>query len=370
MPSLSLHARSSPCGKGIRQWILPPLQGLRRYADLPHQIRRWQSILTKPPPCTNLGVDDRRHHSPSFTRTKNASLHEPQSIASLMTTQKPAILPIQQKSRPAAKVTGTQSIQRAIDILHEIASCADTEGLRLSDLCSRTGLERPTAHRIVTCLEENQMLVRPPKSRSYQLGPAIYHLGLAATQHHSLSNTCAFALDSLAAETGNTVFLTIRNGNDSVTIDRRVGTFPIQALSLNVGARRPLGIGAGSLAILAALPDAEARTIIAENAGRFGPYTDLDGEGLNALVSQARIDGYVLNVGHVTAEITALGTPIRNAHGAPIGAISVAAIQSRMTAEHIRTCVQLISEHVRQLEKIISGEETKINKIPGRADDS
>ena len=274
-----------------------------------------------------------------------------------MTTRRPA----KPKSAPAEKVVGTQSIQRAIDILHEIASCADTKGLRLSDLCTRTGLERPTAYRILTCLEENQMLVRAPQSRSYQLGPSIFHLGLAATQHHSLSNTCAFALDSLAAETGNTVFLTVRNGNDSVTIDRRVGTFPIQALSLNVGARRPLGIGAGSLAILMALPDMEARTLIAENAARFGPYTDLDGEGLNALVSQGRSDSYVLNVGHVTAEVTALGMPICNTFGAPIAAITVAAIRSRMTAGHIATCVQQMHEQIRQLEKIISGEAAKGN---------
>ena len=113
-----------------------------------------------------------------------------------------------QKSPPAEKITGTQSIQRAIDILREIASCADAEGLRLSDLCTRTGLERPTAYRILTCLEDNQMLVRAPQSRSYQLGPSIFHLGLAATQHNSLGNTCAFVLDSLAAETGSTGIVT------------------------------------------------------------------------------------------------------------------------------------------------------------------
>jgi DNA-binding IclR family transcriptional regulator len=256
---------------------------------------------------------------------------------------------------PAERVSGTQSIQRAIDILHAIASCADSEGLRLSALCARTGLERPTAYRILTCLEENQMLLRTARSRSYQLGPSIFHLGLAATQHHGLSNSCAFVLDALASETGNTVFLTVRHGNDSVTIDRRVGTFPIQALSLNIGARRPLGIGAGSLAILAALPEAEARSLIDENAARFGSYTDLDGDGVDALVSEGRRQGYVLNIGHVTAEVTAIGTPIRNAFGAPIGAVSVAAIRSRMTPAHIETCVALVRDNIQQLERILSG---------------
>ena len=39
---------------------------------------------------------------------------------------------------------------------------------------------------------------------------------------------------TIASKTGNTVFLTIRSGNDSVTIDRRIGSFPIQVLSLEV----------------------------------------------------------------------------------------------------------------------------------------
>jgi DNA-binding IclR family transcriptional regulator len=260
-----------------------------------------------------------------------------------------------QKSPPAEKVTGTQSIQRAIDVLHEIASCTDAEGLRLSDICTRTGLERPTAHRILTCLEDNQMLVRAPESRSYQLGPSIFYLGLAATPHNSLSDSCAFVLDFLAAETGNTVFLTVRSGNDSVTIDRRVGTFPIQALTLAVGARRPLGIGAGSLAILAALPEAEAKALVAENAPRFSPYTDLDREGIDALVKQGRSKGYVVNVGHVTAEVTALGMSIRNRQGTPIGAITVAAIRSRMTAEQIASCAKLMREQITKLENVIGG---------------
>lgn len=259
-----------------------------------------------------------------------------------------------QKSPPAEKVTGTQSIQRAIDVLHEVASCTDTEGLRLSDICRRTGLERPTVYRILSCLEDNQMLVRAPESRSYQLGPSIFYLGLAATPHNSLSDTCAFVLDFLAAETGNTVFLTVRSGNDSVTIDRRVGTFPIQALTLAVGARRPLGIGAGSLAILAALPEAEARALVDENAPRFKPYTDLDREGIDALVRQGRSKGHVLNVGHVTAEVTALGMPIRNRQGTPIGAITVAAIRSRMTAEQIASCAKLMREQITKLENVIS----------------
>ena len=181
------------------------------------------------------------------------------------------------------KVAGTQSIQRAIDILHEVASCIDTHGLRLGELCARTGLSRPTLYRILACLEENRMLDRGATSRSYRLGPAVFHLGLAATQHHRLGDTCAFALDGLAANTGDTVFLTIRSGNDSVTIDRRVGTFPIQALSLNVGARRPLGDRRGQPRHSGGAPRGcrSAHAWSPRTRPGSGPYTDLDTAGLS-----------------------------------------------------------------------------------------
>jgi DNA-binding IclR family transcriptional regulator len=260
-------------------------------------------------------------------------------------------------SPPAAtaeKASGTQSIQRAIDILHEIASNTATDGLRIADLCARMGLERPTVHRIVTCLQENRMLMRAPGSRSFRLGPAVFHLGLAASQDFSLNHVCAPALDVIANKTGNAVFLTIRSGNDSVTIDRRIGSFPIQVLSLEVGARRPLGIGAGSLAILATLPEAETEAIIAANLPRLRTYTDLDQPMLTSIIQQARETGYAMNEGHATAEVSAIGISLRNALGAPLAAITVAALSSRMTPEHIDLCVNLMRDQVRQLESVVS----------------
>ena len=62
-----------------------------------------------------------------------------------------------QKSPPAEKVTGTQSIQRAVDILREIASCADAEGLRPSDRDERSkapiGRIAPGEREPASCLQ-------------------------------------------------------------------------------------------------------------------------------------------------------------------------------------------------------------------------
>jgi DNA-binding IclR family transcriptional regulator len=65
----------------------------------------------------------------------------------------------------------------------------------------------------------------------------------------------------IAEATGDTVFLTQRSGLDSVCVDRQEGTFPIKTFTLEIGMRRPLGVGTGSLAILSGLSEEEVKHV-------------------------------------------------------------------------------------------------------------
>ena len=62
------------------------------------------------------------------------------------------------------------------------------------------------------------------------------------------------------------------SGCESVCLEPRPGTFPIRANYLDVGSRRPLGVGAGSLALLIALPPDERARVMATNAGRLASF--------------------------------------------------------------------------------------------------
>ena len=59
---------------------------------------------------------------------------------------------------PAAGA-GTQSIDRAVRILREIAAHGP-QGMRATEIAARLGLERPTAYRIVKGLVAQRMLVQ------------------------------------------------------------------------------------------------------------------------------------------------------------------------------------------------------------------
>ncbi len=257
------------------------------------------------------------------------------------------------RKRPAAspaRTRGTQSIQRAALVMRLIASRGHG-GLRLAEAVRYSGLEHPTVHRILRGLVAEGMATQDAASRRYFLGPLVFELGLAAAPRVNLSEICRPSMHRVAEKTADTVFLTARSGYDSVCIERREGSFPIKTFTLDVGTRRPLGAGAGGLALLMPLPDAAVDEIVAANARRFPGYNNLDVPSLLEALKRSRKLGYALNDVHNTTGATTLGLPIANLYGEPIAAISIGAISMRMTEARQKELVALLRAEVRLIEK-------------------
>jgi DNA-binding IclR family transcriptional regulator len=223
-------------------------------------------------------------------------------------------------------------------------------GMRLADAVKDSGLEHPTAHRILKGLMAEGLVMQDAGSRRYRLGPLVYELGLAAAPQFSLPDICRPSLQRIAEKTRDTVFLTVRSGNDSVCIDRREGSFPIKTFTLEVGARRPLGAGAGGMALLMRLPEQAVEEIVSANAARFGGYNNLTVPSLLKALRRSRELGYALNDIHNTTGATTLSLPIVNRYGDPFAAISIGAISSRMTGERQKELVSILRKEVRVIE--------------------
>lgn len=252
-------------------------------------------------------------------------------------------------STPEKSSAGTQSIERAAHVMRLIAS-RNAEGLRLVDISKYAKLERPTAHRILKCLIAEGMVKQDPENRRYYLGRLIFELGLAASTRFNLRDICAPSLARLAEKSGDTVFLTIRSGFDTVCIDRKEGSYPIKTLTLDVGTRRPLGVGAGGLALLMHLSDHAIHDIVSANALRLTAYNNLTVPAVMRLVRRSQELGYALNDAQVTEGATSIGLPIRSRSGEPFLAISIGAIHSRMSAQRQKELALLIKTEVAQLE--------------------
>lgn len=231
---------------------------------------------------------------------------------------------------PEPSRPGTQSLQRAAALLRELTA-SNRQGATSADLAARTAIDRTTAHRMLRCLADEGLVLQDGPAKRYFLGPLAYEMGLAASERMDLRALCKPTLLRIAEETGDTAFLMIRSGDDSVCVERAEGTYPIKTFVVDVGTRRPLGVGAGSLAILSALSGDEADGVLTRNVKRYSPFDGLTVKSLRPKMLHARSEGHVTMGVIGVPGVRAVAVPIRTITGRAIAALSVAAVEWRMT---------------------------------------
>lgn len=223
---------------------------------------------------------------------------------------------------------GAQAIRRAVAVLRILAAGREA-GLPLSEVVQATSLTRPTVHRIVHALIEEGIVERHDKTGHYAIGGQVPELALARPSRSPLLAAADSVLTELSQEVGDTLFLTVRTGNDTLCIDRRIGSYPIQVLAIEIGARRPLGVSSGGVAILAAMPATEARKIIAANEARFAAYR-VDAPTVLVQVAAARRHGFCLREVGLVQGTKSMSAWINTRDHLPIAAITVSAVRTRL----------------------------------------
>ncbi len=248
--------------------------------------------------------------------------------------------------------SGTQSIERTISLLRELATFGQ-RGAKVSELAARLELEYPTVHRIVRCLVAQRMLEKSKDRGRYSLGPLVYELGLSVPQRMNLREKCENSTTRLAEITGDTVFLNVRSGYDVLCIDRKEGAYPIKTLIFEIGNRRPLGIGAGGIALLMHINDDDLMQMISVNTQRLKAFGYITPKNVLARVRRAREQGYVFTEDIVIRGVSAVSIPFGGHHGLPWAAISIASVPSRMPPSRQMELVKLLKNEIATLENSI-----------------
>lgn len=239
---------------------------------------------------------------------------------------------------------GSQSVHRAFTVLRAV-SAANAEGSRLGEIAKRAELHVATAHRLLGALIRERFVAFDPYSRRYHIGHEFVALGSAARESRLVKHYRA-VLERIANTSEDTVYLSAISNSDAVCLDRVEGRFPIRTLTLDVGARRPLGVGGGSLALLAALPAERIEALLAINKERYTHYNDMSADEVRGLVRKTKQQEFAFNDGRVIPGVSAVSLPVLDRHGNPIVAISVAAISQRMKADRRREIAALIKSEV------------------------
>jgi len=241
-----------------------------------------------------------------------------------------------------------KTVDRAGRLLRAVA--AYEEGAMLSAVARDTGLGKGTVHRLLTALIDAGLVFQDHETRRYRLGVGLALLGHAAHRQDFAALAKPHLL-RLAERTEDTIYASVREGPAAVCVAREIGAFPIRTLSLDVGHLRPLGVGSGSLALFAFLPDDEINTTIAKNGAWLARYRGHSRKELLVLVEQTRQRGFSFVESRIIPGMNAMGVPLLGPDGRPTAALSLAAITNRISGSRVSELARMLAREAAELAK-------------------
>lgn len=240
------------------------------------------------------------------------------------------------------------SLRRALTLLRILAE-GGSEGMRLKDIATASGASQSTVHRAVQDLAAEGFVEQIASGKRYRLGLDFFVLAARAGQAGGLREQARPALLRLSATLNDTVFLLVRDRFDVVCLDRIEGPFPIRSFTGDIGGRVPLGLGQGSLAVLAHLPEDEREAVIRFNVPRLMDRGFLDEATLRAALETVRAQGWAnLNTGLIPG-MAGLGVPVIDATGMPVAALSIGTLAERLGPERLPGVIRIMQGEAKQL---------------------
>jgi DNA-binding IclR family transcriptional regulator len=169
-----------------------------------------------------------------------------------------------------------------------------------------------------------------------------FSLAAQAGNPSRMRTLCRPALLRLCASLGDTIFLLVKSSFDAVCLDMCEGPFPIRSFTGDVGGRVALGVGQGSLAILAFQPEEEREEIIRFNVPRLHNYGVFDEVYLRTEIERVRQVGYAGRSTGLLEGMAGVAVPILDREGRAVAALSVGTIADRLNADRMPTVVDLL----------------------------
>lgn len=249
---------------------------------------------------------------------------------------------------------GTQVVQRVGALLRQVSQARES-GIRLNELVAATGLTKPTVHRLLTSLAVEGLLDHDDETGRWFLGPEMYVMGSASASRFPIEELAHPSLQRLAAATGESAFLSMRRGNETICLLREEGSFPIRSFVLVEGTRFPLGIGSAGLAILAHLDEAEREDYLSRLDLDRLKYGTQSLPAIRETIARAQTQGYVVNPGRIVEGSWGMGAAIFDRGNRAMWALSLTGVEARFLPQRQKELGRLLLLEAHRVTRRLAG---------------
>jgi IclR family transcriptional regulator, KDG regulon repressor len=227
---------------------------------------------------------------------------------------------------------------KIVTLLEVLGLEAGSKGLGLSEISKRTGMSRPSAHRLLSELIGFGFVDQDPVTDGYRLGLRTVHVAWSYLSDLDVRRQVSPYLPELVERTKETAHLMILAQGECVCIDQIESPAPIRIHS-EVGKRIPLHATASGKALVAHEDEERLRLLLRETgmeARTRRTITDVD-EYLNKL-KEVRERGFALDNMEHEDGVRCVAAPVFDHEGRTAAAVCISGPASRMTLDR---CAEL-----------------------------
>jgi DNA-binding IclR family transcriptional regulator len=253
--------------------------------------------------------------------------------------------------RPA-KTTGSQSLERGLDVLEVVEAEGAEIGVR--EIARRLDLSPTIVQRMVSSLAKRGYVDRDAGTARYRLG----YRALALGAHGGANDYIVSArreLERLARERGMNGFVAVLQGGRAVYLLAVQAEAPL-AIKVAPGSEMPLHSTAAGKVLLAAGSDAEARKLL--GAGRLAaitPHTVTDPAAVVGGLARVRKQGFATVSEENIRGVLSVGAPIRDRDGKVLAALSVAFPKYLDSAVTLQSITPLVVAAAQRVSRAVGG---------------
>lgn len=249
---------------------------------------------------------------------------------------------IEMKKKTAPKEYKVHSLERGLDLIEILAE--DPSEKTLTELSKKASFNQSTAHRVISALKSRGYVQQNASNSKYRLTLKLFELGNKIIRNFNIKEAAEPILKELAKKTKESIYLIIRDGDDAICMDRIDGNPFIRILSLEIGGRQPMHLGAAPKVLLAYLEESEIDRIIEEKGlTAWTANTITNPIKLKDELGKIREQGYAFSASDVTEGVAAIGFPIFNSDNKVIAAISTAGMKDSFTDNRIKEIIELLT---------------------------
>ncbi|KPA22933.1 Transcriptional regulator KdgR [Shimia sp. SK013] len=257
------------------------------------------------------------------------------------------------------------SATKALKLLSYFSTARPEIGL--TQLCRIAGRDKATTYRHLQALETAGFVEQNPLTKHYRLGPAVMQLAQIREATVPRKASAKSALAALADATGETAHVTVLSGTTLYGLcdceSPRHGTravIDISIFPLHATASGQCSVAFGDPSLL------EAAVANLEGFTASTPTTHSD---LAALIETARETGFACANQSYESEIQGIAAPIFDHTGHLAGAVAVASVASRHTAELEHTIKSELITAAREITRNWGGKiPTQIEAVWAKSD--